>query len=116
MLDTPEPLRIDADIRATLKLMYDAGMSQDTPLYFGGHSLGTVFLQDWCTKNQDLCKGQVLTGGFLARTNFLPKFTYPVPTLTMGGSLDGLARVTRTVVEAYYHQIHLAEDTDSVNK
>ena len=26
----------------------------------------------------------------------------------MGGSLDGLARVTRTVVESYYHQVHLA--------
>ena len=32
----------------------------------------------------------------------------------MGGSLDELARVNRTVVEAYFTQINLAEDTDSV--
>ena len=31
-----------------------------------------------------------------------------------GGSLDELARVNRTVVEAYFTQINLAEDTDSV--
>ena len=76
LLDTPEPVRLDADIRATLKLMYDAGMPEETPLYFGGHSLGTVFIQTWCTDNPDLCRGLILGGGFLARTNFLPHFKF----------------------------------------
>jgi len=31
-----------------------------------------------------------------------------VPTLTVGGSLDGLARVTRTVAESFYQQITVA--------
>ena len=77
ILDTPEPVRLDADIRATLRLMYEAGMPEDTPLYFGGHSLGTVFIQTWCASNTDMCKGLILGGGFLARTNFLPHFTFP---------------------------------------
>ena len=45
--------------------------------------------------------GQILTGGFLARSVIAPKLNYPVPTLTVGGELDGLARVTR-IVESLY--------------
>lgn len=95
------------NIDATLKLMYDAGMPKDTKLYFGGHSLGTVFLQMWCV-GDTRCLGQILTGGFIARKNYYPGFTFKVPTLTMGGSLDGLARVTRTIAESYYQQITVA--------
>lgn len=105
ILDTPEPARLQANIDSTLSMMYAAGMDKRTPVYFGAHSLGTVFLQSWCAKNTQRCKGLILTGGFIARSNYLPKFKFPVPTLTMGGSLDGLARVTRTVAEAYYHQV-----------
>lgn len=104
---TPEPARLPANIDATLKLMYAAGMPAGTPLYFGAHSLGTVFLQLWCAKDPR-CKGQILTGGFIARTNYYPAFKYSVPTLTMGGSLDGLARATRVLAESYYQQIALA--------
>lgn len=106
--DTPEPVRLQADIDDTLKLMTDAGMSKDVKVFYGAHSLGTVFLQMFCSKTPDRCAGQILTGGFIARSNYYPKFSYPVPTLTMGGSLDGLARVTRTVAESYYQQIELA--------
>lgn len=31
-------------------------------------------------------------------------FDYPVPTLTLGGTKDGLLRITR-MAESYYHQI-----------
>jgi len=118
--DTPEPARLAADIAVTLKLMRKAGLNSSTPVYFGAHSLGTVFLQQYCAgssmalvetaraeANQP-CAGQILVGGPIARTNFLPSFSYPVPTLTVGGSLDGLARVTRTVAESYYHQVSKA--------
>lgn len=102
LLDTPEPLRLKANIEDTLALMYKAGMPADTPLLFGAHSLGTVFLQMYCGTAANNCTAQVLTGGPIARTSYYPKLSYPVPTLTLGGSLDGLARVTRTVAESVY--------------
>jgi len=108
VLDTPEPLRLKADIDDTLKLMTDAGMPTDVKVFYGAHSLGTVFLQTFCLDNPSRCAGQILAGGFLARSHYYPKLDYPVPTLTMGGSMDGLARVTRTIAESYYQQIQLA--------
>ncbi len=33
--------------------------------------------------------------------NLAPVFNYPVPTLTLGGELDGLTRVTR-IAESFY--------------
>lgn len=110
--NTPEPALLGHNIDATLKLMYDAGMPKDAKLYFGGHSLGTVFLQMWCVGDAR-CRGQILTGGFIARKNYYPGFNFTVPTLTMGGSLDGLARVTRTVAESFYQQITLAGKGDT---
>lgn len=35
-------------------------------------------------------------------------FNYPVPTLTLGGTKDGLMRVSR-MAEAYYHQVENIE-------
>ena len=52
LLDTPEPLRLKANVEDTLALMYKAGMPADTPLLFGAHSLGTVFLQMLCPSAQ----------------------------------------------------------------
>ena len=112
--DLPDPVTLSADIKSTLKDLESAGFnaSGDALLYFGAHSLGTVFLQDYVEANASHAVGQVLTGGFLARKHYSAgpnnSFSYPVPTLTVGGSLDGLARVSRTGAEAYYQQISLA--------
>jgi hypothetical protein len=38
----------------------------------------------------------------------VPRFNYAVPTLTLGGELDGLSRVTR-IAESYYNQITVAQ-------
>lgn len=49
--------------------------------------------------------GQILHGGFLQRKYVnAPAFSYTVPTLTIGGELDGLSRVTR-IAEAFYQQV-----------
>lgn len=37
---------------------------------------------------------------------------YPVPTLTVGGELDGLTRITR-MMEGYYHQVLLAPSSSA---
>jgi len=108
---TPVPPEIGPRIDYVLNTMKGQGLDLDNvKLFYGGHSLGSVFIQDHLNsyhgskgpvggKIQVL--GQVLMGGFLQRKYNWPKKTYPVGTLTIGGELDGLARCTR-LAEAFY--------------
>ena len=72
-LDTPEPALLPHRIDTTLKMMRSAGMNTST-IFYGAHSLGTVFLQMYCATASNGCAGQILTGGPLARTNYYPSF------------------------------------------
>ena len=105
--DVPEPLEIGSGIDRILNSMKSMGMNESIPIFFAGHSLGGVILQDYLQSRSTISKGQILLGSFL-----LEKYrnvTYNVPTLTIGGELDGLTRVTR-IMEAYYHQVLTASD------
>ena len=100
--DVPEPLEIGSGITRILNSMKSQGMNDSVPVFFAGHSLGGVILQDYLQSHPTLARGQILFGSFL-----LEKYrntTYKVPTMAIGGELDGLTRVTR-IMEAYYHQI-----------
>jgi predicted alpha/beta hydrolase family esterase len=72
------------------------------------HSLGGVMAQKFSKDNSSLIKGQILMGSVLTRDNHslnkdgTTHFYYPVPTLTLGGTKDGLMRISR-MAEAYYH-------------
>lgn len=80
-----------------------------------GHSLGGVFAQQYATKNADTIQGLMLMGSVLERGNHkinddgTTHFNFNVPTLTMGGSKDGLMRITR-VAESWYHQVENIEE------
>ena len=109
-LDIPEPLEIGSGIDRILKSMQSNGMNVSVPVFFAGHSLGGVILQDYLQNNPALANGQILFGSFL-----LEKYrntTYKVPTLTIGGELDGLTRITR-IMEAYYHQVLKVDNQNS---
>lgn len=99
--DIPEPIVISGGIKRVLKSMRESGMNS-SKIVFMAHSLGGVMLQDFLKKNPTMGIGQILIGSFLLRK--YRNVTYPVPTLTIGGELDGLARVTR-IMEEYYHRI-----------
>jgi hypothetical protein len=88
------PQRV-ADVEARLQ---KAGL-QGEAQFFAAHSLGTVFLQDFVKAHRPNATAQLLLGGFLLRSS---RTDFPVPTLTIGAELDGLARVTR-IAEAAYH-------------
>ena len=106
----PEPLEIGSGIDRILKSMKSQGMNESLPVFFVGHSLGGIILQDYLQTHSTLAKGQILFGSYL-----LEKYrntTYKVPTLTIGGELDGLSRVTR-IMEAYYHQVLNAADQNT---
>ena len=100
-LDTVEPLVIESGIQRVIKGMKSQGMNTSL-LFLAGHSLGGAMLQDYVHSNPTGIKGQILMGSYLERK--YKNQTYPTPTLTIGGELDGLSRVTR-VMESYYHYV-----------
>ena len=104
--NTVNPLTIYAGIERTLTEMKLQGMRADS-YYYAGHSLGGATLQMWVNESYSSSSidGQILMGSFITRVyknDYI--FSYPVPTLTIGGELDGLARVTR-IAESYYTQL-----------
>lgn len=112
-LNTPEPLVIGSGIGRVVKAMQDAGMNKTAKLFFTGHSLGGIILQDYLNSTPSGAMGQVLMGAFLQRKYRNTSFT--VPTMTIGGELDGLCHVTR-IMEEYYHRVLHAADREMALK
>ena len=112
-LDLAQPLAIPDGISRVLKSMTQQGMNASS-IFYSGHSLGGAILQDYVFKNSDnSSQGQILMGAYLLRK--YRNETYPVPTLTIGGELDGLTRVTR-IMEEYYHRIFMTKDVQAATK
>eukprot|EP01013_Petalomonas_cantuscygni_P016970 TRINITY_DN34058_c0_g1_i1.p1 TRINITY_DN34058_c0_g1~~TRINITY_DN34058_c0_g1_i1.p1 ORF type:complete len:559 (+),score=92.83 TRINITY_DN34058_c0_g1_i1:109-1785(+) len=111
-LHFPDPLTIASAIEGSYTRMQTAGLSPDAPMFCGAHSLGGLVLQDYVAKQHTRLstgeavspafRGMILTGSFLARSFNASGF--PIPTLTVAGELDGLARVFRQA-EAWYYQV-----------
>lgn len=85
--------------------------------FYAGHSLGGAMMPDYVHDEvAETAAGMFLFGAFLTRkfktgvtAQGRPQVEFPVPTLTVGGELDGLARLSR-VVESLYTQITFSED------
>merc|ERR1719265_13243 len=73
-----------ADVQSKLQA---AGLNSGAPQFFGGHSVGGVFMQDYV--NGTGAAAQVLYGSFIQR-KYLSPMTYSVPTLSVAAELDGL--------------------------
>ena len=110
-LDIAEPLVLKGGIERTITAMQNAGMKTDK-IFYAGHSLGGATLQSFVKSNPNGVTGVILMGAFVSRGNY--NTSYPVPTLTIGGELDGLSRVTR-IMEGFYHQVlHSSQGSDAV--
>jgi alpha-beta hydrolase superfamily lysophospholipase len=48
-----------------IKNMHDQGLPDNAPIFYGGHSLGSVISQDYLFNNSIPAAGLILTGGFL---------------------------------------------------
>jgi hypothetical protein len=106
LLDVQNPFTIGGAADRAKQSLASAGYN-GTEYIVGGHSLGGVAIQGYSESNPTGILGQVLMGSALQR-----KYRgtgYSIPTLTIGGELDGLFRVTR-VAEEYYNAIYLADD------
>lgn len=104
----PEPLEIDSAVSRTIAAMVSMGMPKTCKVFFVAHSEGGVILQYYLYKNTSLATGQILLGSFLL-SKYRNGTNYPVPTMTIGGELDGLSRATR-IMEEYYFRIQQASD------
>lgn len=76
-------------------------------------------MPDYVIENvKDTAAGMVLMGSFITRKyktgitkEGRPQIEYPVPTLTIGGELDGLCRVSR-ITEALYSQVTFSNNPE----
>lgn len=118
-LNTPEPLLVNSIMSSAYDNLKSNGFTynQKTPFFFGAHSLGGIIIQDYLLKNfaqlPFQLSGLVLEGSFVTRSNLnkIPK-SFP-GILTLGGELDGLARLTR-VAESFYHNNYDSEYKESI--
>jgi len=114
-LNTPTPVTIGPGVDDVLKMLAQQGMGNSTVNFYGAHSLGTVMLQDYIVGQPDKhVAAQILGGGYILRKRYYPSFSYPYPTLTIGGELDGLARVTRTIAESIYNILNVTSPSSPI--
>ena len=104
--DVPEPVLMDHYVSETIRKLKRSGFKGDN-IFMAAHSLGGVMTQRY-QKDHPEIKGSVLMGSVLLRAHHslnadgTTHFEFPSPVLTLGGTKDGLMRVTR-VAESYYH-------------
>ena len=90
-----------------LEDLQSVGFTGDS-VFVAAHSLGGVIAQNYVNGKSDSIKGLILMGSVLTRKHRsiqddgTTHFDFDVPTLTIGGTKDGLLRVTR-LTEAYWH-------------
>uniref|UniRef100_A0A7S3W8N1 Alpha/beta hydrolase fold-5 domain-containing protein n=1 Tax=Strombidinopsis acuminata TaxID=141414 RepID=A0A7S3W8N1_9SPIT len=108
LFSVPEPLLIDHYVTETISEIKKAGFEGDN-IFLAAHSLGGVMAQNYANDHSEI-KGTILMGSVVLRSyhdlteSGQTQFSFPSPVLTLGGTKDGLLRVTR-VAEGYYHQI-----------
>jgi predicted esterase len=89
-----------------LTKLHKSGMLTNTTIFLGGHSLGGIASQTLAYKYPNKVFGQILIGAYLERKYETASTIYPVPTLTLSGELDGLARVTRIIESFYFYSTY----------
>lgn len=111
------PGTLKSGVARVLQSMKTSGLNSNAKVFYGGHSLGGAMMPNVVneTSARDSGAGMILMGSFLTRTfktglskEGRPQVEFPLPTLTIGGELDGLCRLTR-ITEALYSQITFSE-------
>ncbi len=110
------PGTLSSGVKRAKQLLADAGMPANTKLFYAGHSLGGAMVVDYVANSDSTSSGLILHGAFITRTyktgktaEGRPQVLYPVPSITIGGELDGLCRLTR-ISESLYSQVSFAEN------
>jgi alpha-beta hydrolase superfamily lysophospholipase len=104
---TPDPVTLPGKVSSTVEDLRKLGFTGDN-IVMAGHSLGGVMSQGYTKDHADTIKAQVLMGSVLTRdqrtinSDGTTKIEYNVPTMSVGGTKDGLMRISR-VSEAFWH-------------
>ena len=117
--NSPIAREVGLAIDGAIKEMGKQGMPQTDNIFFAAHSGGGIASQKYLKSFPERGKGQILMGSFLEK-GYISKLNnkgkseihYIVPTLTIGGTLDGLARITRIAVGFWHQQINVCPKTD----
>ncbi len=114
---SPIPRETGLAVDQALRAMKKAGMPEKAHIFYIAHSVGGIAIQKYLKAYPERAKGLILTGSFLGKWNLSnldnhgrTVICYPVPVLTIGGTLDGLARITRIAAAYWYQQINPSEN------
>jgi predicted esterase len=106
-LNAPNGELIDQKVNETLSELRKQGFTGDK-VVLAGHSAGGAVAQGYANDHADVIKAQVLMGAAITRdhreikSDGTTKFNYDVPTLTLGGTKDGMMRISR-IAESFWH-------------
>ena len=93
------PLQIDAGFKAVQEKLFALGMPHDVNYFLAGHSLGGAQVALYSLENP-IFKGNMLWGATLMGDL---KNNVTIPTLQLGGELDGLTPIMRMVSVSSEH-------------
>ena len=113
--DVPEPLQFGSKLGEIVSSMQAKGMNETTKIVIAAHSLGAVMAQSYV---HDHASDHNVVAQILFGATVLRKYrdkSYPVPTLTVDGTLDGLLHVTRQA-EAYFHQVEAKSSFEDIDR
>ena len=110
----PAPKDVAVMVGRAAQGLVAEGFKMSEPSFIAAHSEATASaMQDYAVSTLN-ATGLILLGSFLKRS-YRASPPYPIPTLTIGGELDGVCRVTR-IMEEYVHRIHAAENRTAAIK
>jgi hypothetical protein len=115
---TEPPKRADIALvmdRVTQEMVAQ-GFKRYDPTFIAVHSQAMAsVVQDYVASNVNT-SGLILLGSYLKRSYRGTSPSYPIPTLTIGGELDGVCRVTRIMEEYVHRHIYTKNQTDAITR
>eukprot|EP00047_Mylnosiga_fluctuans_P013069 m.29237 g.29237 ORF g.29237 m.29237 type:complete len:532 (-) comp4643_c0_seq1:103-1698(-) len=102
--NTSDPAIVAPGLARIQGALQAAGLPASAPVVAAAHSNGGVGLQQYTAQHPSAFVAQILLGAFVSRSQLNTSQPIALPTLTVGGELDGVARITR-IAESYYHEI-----------
>ena len=113
LLDTPNPAELHGKVTEAIAAVGSrgfGGINASADVFVGGHSLGGIFAQHEVATHA--YAGLILLGSYLTTAYGYDVETFGTPTLTVGGEVDGLTRVTYLAAQLEGLEARVAREGD----